>query len=516
MWYEDELLNSKAYACDLAYDNRESELLLELSEECRLIAENENLHVMIRAKLYYDSFTSLSNYIDLANIDKEDREKYTEKILYLCRRSLLLQETYSSENDMEKIEQANFDGLFFKTNVNYCNVLSHIGRLPKAIYVNRKIAIQEFGMAIGNLGMELYDYGCFDYDIGHQELILEKVCSLFKAAISYPEKQVHPGAKKSFFKRLEGILGNNNLEEKIKKIPELSFTYSASTSPEKTNNVNDFESKESDYRIWIAQECLALNTLNDLDYSIDQSYDPIHLPNMVAPISEVYPRFHGLFNQIKQEYCSARFMIYEGIENPKLHFSDKQVFLVNTLDYPTYGLNIEMVKNAYRTIYSLFDRIGFFLNEYYSLGLPQRKVSFGAIWNKNSPLLQIAESNYILKALYWMKKDLYGNSISDYKDYIDPVLNRTYEIRNVMEHRYLKIISYTNLVSDKYKKDKLATIISEEEFHDLAINLLRTCRESIILLVMLINVEEKKKSTNSDGLIIPGRPLSEYKDDWKF
>ncbi|MFS1026263.1 LA2681 family HEPN domain-containing protein [Enterococcus casseliflavus] len=109
----------------------------------------------------------------------------------------------------------------------------------------------------------------------------------------------------------------------------------------------------------------------------------------------------------------------------------------------------------------------------------------------------------MLKALYWMKKDLYGNSISDYNDYMNPVLNRTYEIRNVMEHRYLKILSYANIVSEEYKIDKLATIISVEEFHDLAVNLLRTCREAIILLVMLINVEEKRKSTNSEGLIIP-------------
>jgi len=115
-----------------------------------------------------------------------------------------------------------------------------------------------------------------------------------------------------------------------------------------------------------------------------------------------------------------------------------------------------------------------------------------------------------------MKKDLYGNSISDYNNYMNPVLNRTYEIRNVMEHRYLKILSYTNIVSEEYKIDKLATIFSVEEFHDLAVNLLRACREAIILLVMLINVEEKRKSTNSEGLIIPGRPLPEYKDDWKL
>lgn len=62
----------------------------------------------------------------------------------------------------------------------------------------------------------------------------------------------------------------------------------------------------------------------------------------------------------------------------------------------------------------------------------------------------------------------------------------------------------------------LATTISIEEFHDLAINLLRTCREAIIMLVMLVNIEEKRKHTRFDGLILPNIPLSEYEDDWKI
>lgn len=62
-----------------------------------------------------------------------------------------------------------------------------------------------------------------------------------------------------------------------------------------------------------------------------------------------------------------------------------------------------------------------------------------------------------------------------------------------MEHQYLKILSDTNLFQDDSKIDELATYISIDEFHDLPINLLRTCREDVILLVMLINVEEKRK-----------------------
>lgn len=515
MWYEDETLNLKSRDCDLAYDNRDSNLLLELSEECRILAESETIHTMIRAKLYYDSFTSLSNYVEITDLNKVDKEKCIEKILYLCRRSLLLQEEYASENIMDELEEANFNGLYFKTDVNYCNILSQLGRLPKAIFENRKVAIQGFGMAIGNLGMELYDYGCFDYDKGHQQLILEKVCSLFKKAIDFSENQVHSGAKKSYLQKLYGILGTDKFEEKLGSIPDFDL-FNLSDFPNKYNSEN-VEIKEYRYREWVAQNCLALNTLNDCDYSVKQAYDPIHLPNMLASVDEKYPRFHGLFNQIKQEYSSARFMIYEGIQNSDVHthFSNKDVFLINTLDFPVYGLNIEMIKSAYRTTYSLFDRIGFFLNEYYYLGLTKRKVSFRTIWSKSTNLLEISESNYILKALYWIKKDLYGDSISDYKDYIDPTLNRAYQIRNVMEHRYLKILSYDNFFSEDSIIDELATLISMREFHDLAIALLRTCREMIILLSMLVNIEEKRKNKDFDGSILPSIHLSEYKDNWK-
>ena len=88
----------------------------------------------------------------------------------------------------------------------------------------------------------------------------------------------------------------------------------------------------------------------------------------------------GLFNQIKQEYVSARFMVYDALSSKEAHFSDKDVHLVNTLDYPTYGISIEKIKYSYRSLYSLFDRIAFFINEYFEVGVKDRDVSYRSIW----------------------------------------------------------------------------------------------------------------------------------------
>lgn len=61
-----------------------------------------------------------------------------------------------------------------------------------------------------------------------------------------------------------------------------------------------------------------------------------------------------------------------------------------------------------------------------------------------------------------------------------------------MEHQYLKILSYDDFDEYEQSIDELATIISLNEFNELLIDLLRTCREAIILFGMLVNIEEKK------------------------
>ena len=41
---------------------------------------------------------------------------------------------------------------------------------------------------------------------------------------------------------------------------------------------------------------------------MEVGYDPLHLPGIVEDIDNTwFPRYHGIFNQIKQEYVSARF-----------------------------------------------------------------------------------------------------------------------------------------------------------------------------------------------------------------
>ena len=129
--------------------------------------------------------------------------------------------------------------------------------------------------------------------------------------------------------------------------------------------------EERAYRIWCLDNKLFLNPLNDLGAHRIAARDILHLPPFVAPIDEP-PSLLGLFNQLKQEFVTARWLYYDGTRGKGVHFADRDVVLLNTLDYPTYSIAIEKVKAAYRLAYSLFDKIAFFLNAYLDLSWTKR------------------------------------------------------------------------------------------------------------------------------------------------
>lgn len=508
MWYMNEEQKKISAKCDEALDQKNTKKLRELSEKCRKLAIDDTLHEMIRAKYYYDSFTSLSNYmkIESKSLSKKEKEKIFEETIYLCRKALNIMENYKKKSIENDNELAYFKGVYYQTVVNYCNILVSIGRLPKAIHTIKPIADEGFGMARGNLGLQLYDYAYYGHDNYHQQVLFSISKRLLTVSINSSDPSIHDGAKRAFQERLNWIA----------KISE-SFSEINTNNNDKFNDDQKHNNEATEYFTWVSNNGLALNIVNDIKYSGFIGTDSLHLPAMIVNTKEKYPRYHGIFNQIKQEYISSRYLLYEGIVGNQTHFADSGVHLVNTLDYPVYSINVEKVKSAYRAIYSLFDRIAYFLNHYFDLGINDRGVSFNSIWGKKSKLNNYADKNNLLEALKWIHKDLRSKPVSEYGEYIDPILHRTYEIRNIMEHRYLKILTDDiDIENNTTEFDSLAFVVSRDEFHELAINLLRTSREAIILMVMAINIEERRKKEKVKDKFILEVPLDSYDDDWKF
>ena len=233
-------------------------------------------------------------------------EKNIEKILYLYRQSINLQENYIEELEkMETEEQGIFFAVYNSTIVNYSNELSSLGRILYAIASIRKSAVTGFGMAIGNMGGYLKHYSQVDYDTGHRGNHYIESLKLLKIAVKSEDSNVHPFAREVFNKDIVTTLSffKNMTYEDIEVDTTLLFT--------KINEVDWYDSTinaEDRYSNWKVVNSLALNTLNDYDKREERENDSLHLPNMVMSVNETKPIYHGLFNQIKQEYCAARYL----------------------------------------------------------------------------------------------------------------------------------------------------------------------------------------------------------------
>ena len=141
---------------------------------------------------------------------------------------------------------------------------------------------------------------------------------------------------------------------------------------------------------------------------------------------------------------------------------------------PSLSLAIEKVKAAYRISYSLFDKIGFFMNAYMELGIPERQVSFRTLWRtgENKPIRREFDltGNWGFCALYWLAKDFFEKANDEVAE---PQARGLSDIRNHIEHKYLRV---TVAESPTVPPDDLAFMVSREQFEGKAMHLLKLAR----------------------------------------
>jgi hypothetical protein len=261
--------------------------------------------------------------------------------------------------------------------------------------------------------------------------------------------------------------------------------------------------EERDYRHWCLVNCLYLNPSNDLGpYTVaadDSQGLAAHVVRVDAPHT-----FESFFDQMKQEYVSARWLLYQGLTVRTPHFSDRGVFVSATEPLPSLSLAIEKVKVAYRISYSLFDKIGFFMNAYMELGVPERQVSFRTLWRtgENKPIRREFDltGNWGFSALYWLAKDFF-EKVGD--EVAEPQARGLSDIRNHIEHKYLRV---TVAESPTVPPDDLAFMVSRGRFEGKAMHLLKLARSALIYLAIGVGFEERRREPGRANLTLEKLP----------
>lgn len=394
---------------------------------------------------------------------------------------------------------------------NAGNALSFVGRFVEALDLfNAALRLDgTFGHAQGNRAVCLESYARALYDDGHRAVFLRDAHRDLSASLA---GDIDPGARAML----------SAMGDRISKWLTPEFLRDGMDLTAFSLGATDHEIA---YRTWCLAEGLFLNPLNDLGALPIAARDVLSTPSIVTGLGEG-PSFQGFFNQLKQEYCSARWVYFDGASRETTHFSDEGVLLHNTLDYPAYSLAVEQAKLACRAAYSLFDKIAYFMNAYGGLGIAEKRVSFRTLWydkqTRDKGIHQdfATRENWPWRGLYWLSKDLFEDR-ADFRDVMDPDARGLAELRNHLEHKYLKLhddiwSGNDAPVSTDPLRDTIAFSLHRDTFMREALRMLKLARAGLIYLSLGVRQEEQRREkARPQGQVILPLHLDVWEDHWK-
>ena len=475
---------------------------LEWSDEL----EARKVPAAVSATLDYFRANAWSHRADVRNIDRKaawqwEHPELLQQVFHL-RRAL----HNSAFRKLHKVRRC-------QILTNLANQLHTVGRFIEALdYLTQALEINtHFWMARGNRGRSFVAYANALYDAGHRRVMLCAAYQDLSVALRLSDKHPelgYPEARLSYAKlkaRIEAATDPSRLAEGY----ELDGHSLGKSTGEKR------------YRNWCLAHHLFLNPLNDLGSHSIAARDILSLPDFVAPIDEP-PVLIGFYNQMKQEFVSARWLCFEGMHADGPHYSDRDVRLFNTLDYPIYGLSVEKTKLAFRAAYSLFDKVAYFLDSYMKLGLPSKHIYFRNVWRDSdaSPIRPQFESseNWPFRGLFWLSKDLFDNN---FRDLAEPEAQALHEIRIHLEHKYLKVHMMpppdpaTAHPLTALWIDSLAYSVTRSDLESKTLRLLRLTRAALVYLSLGMHREEERRAAERGDLHVGKMALDVWEDDWK-
>ena len=381
---------------------------------------------------------------------------------------------------------------------NIASRLNSLGRCVEALEQWQLVVqiLPNFAMALGNMAHGISSYARYLYDSGHVEIFLKAASEQYSAAL----------AEDGFWdsgpdERARGQF-SRDLVEVDAYLDAIEFDHSLDLNAFSLGETVD----EQRYRGWCLQEGLFLNPLNDVTTATVAATDVLHLPSHVYKVGDT-PRFPAYYNHLKQEYISARFELYQyqSLDSLKGHFTDREVLILDGADGGEFGHHVDQLKTAFRSAYALFDKIALFLNDYFSIGMNPRNVSFRRIWVErggNPPKLKLrtifdGNRNWPLRGLYYLSKDLFDEEFSSAAV---PDAKELVSLRNYLEHRFVTLQHYNAGSSDS----DTHLYVTTDRFFAKTMRIMRMARAALTYLSLSMYREEAIRSNNAeDGTLIP-------------
>jgi hypothetical protein len=390
------------------------------------------------------------------------------------------------------------------------NSLSTLGRSVEAIEEHSKVLDLDplFAKALGNRAYAVTTASYYLYDQGHQRLMLKFARDDYHRALqptAYWDSGFEERAADQFAKKMMEIKAY---------LEGASFDENFDLSSFALGDTDE----EVEYRSWCLSNHLFLNPLNDVTEEPIAATDVLHLPSHTYQFSEEV-RFPAFYNILKQEYVSSRYHLFMSRSMDEDHFVDRDVLLFDTHDYGEFDFRTEQLKLAFRSAYSILDKVALFLNDYFQVGLRAKQVSFRQIWEAQVKGGQtelrtafVGNKNLPLRGMYFLAKDFFDD---DFVEFASPDAKGLADLRNFAEHRFLTLTEFGSAKTD----DEQHRYIPRADFERKTLRLMKMARASLMYLSMAMYREEQIRKEAADGeeakismpiISVPRKRASDY------
>lgn len=435
----------------------------------------------------YPPFCSFPSFDDM-------RMDYTVQRLSYFRKAISLNEA----NNDTKISKT----WMLQVHTNLANIYHETGRIIESISVLEPIKLS-LDMALGNYAAKLYALSDHSLDECEQKETLVESALHYQFLI---EKY-----KPSDTMSEDIYLGFCQAKEYVQHLIKQKYEQTKAYTDFPDLEAEEFGLPRHEYRTWCRKNQLALSFRNI--YQKKSNVDDLHIPNMgIGYFSEDNTlSYYSWFNTLKQEFNMARYFLYvveEGFDGIDPHESQRDILLINTLDYPAIGYRSELLKTSLKTAYGILDKVGMLCSDFVR-GKNQKTsgIRFDS-WYKG--IEQDISLHSYFSPLFWVAKDL------AYKDGSFKTFRR---LRNAIEHRYLRILDHCNTSLDEElaDEDKMEYRVSYCDLCSQAFQVLQLVRAVLFYTVFAFNScyqNAMDECKNSNKIFIP-LSLDVYDDEWK-
>ncbi len=251
---------------------------------------------------------------------------------------------------------------------------------------------------------------------------------------------------------------------------------------------------KNDFARFVSTHRLALvGTIEGVDFR-KKRWDNIHIPSIVENIETGpgVPPVFTMFNQLKADFCTARWLAYVHTSNPP---KDTSLYM-DTLDYSLYGIAPSLLVLAQRAALDILDRVAACANDYFHAGDKPNGIHFRNFWRENQgtgtwrPWVQslLSTPNPGIIALGELASDLTEGS----------ALCQKYNSRNISTHRFCVL---HDLAKTPSRVSPAIEHYDLRSFLDQTIETLQITRSAILYLLDAIAWHEANNAT--DGLKVP-------------